>query len=216
MGNDRDRDDEPKGEWNSNREDPWSDAGSKFDSEAAFNDGTGFDDDGTGFDNDGSQQDSSGFGDVDGMENKTSTSVKQEQQQEEQLIPKTIRLSPTSTCGLLGLMNFGGGLFGGAVLGSISTTMDAVQRNYIRSPEFFPTLRAQTMRSAIQFGTWISIYTSSKCMAQVVRNKKDAGNSFIGGFIAGSVVTLNTRNPRVILASGLGNACLLSVFDLLQ
>ena len=201
-------DEEDPKDWNAD-EDPWKDSGSKFDSDG-FHSGFGNDTEDSGFSgNDGT------YGE-DGMEKNQTPSKPQERAGQEQLVPKTIKLSPTSTCGLLGLMNFGGGLFGGAVLGSISTTMDAVQRNYIRSPEFFPTLRAQTMRSSLQFGTWISIYTSSKCMAQVVRKKKDAGNSFIGGFIAGSVVTLNTRNPRVILASGLGNACLLSVFDLLQ
>ncbi len=132
---------------------------------------------------------------------------KQKQQQ-------PVKISGPAYCGVVGIANLiQGGIAGGAI-GFVHTMHDAYQQGIIRQPDFPAYLRQGVFRQSINFGGWLCVYGAAKCLSTHVRKKNDAMNDFVGGFCAGSVVSLQTRNPRTIVAAGLANGSVMLVMNM--
>jgi hypothetical protein len=122
-----------------------------------------------------------------------------------------VKISGPAYCGVVGLANLiQGGIAGGAI-GFVHTMHDAYQQGIMRQPDFPAYLRQGVFRQSINFGGWLCVYGAAKCMSTHIRKKNDAMNDFVGGFFAGSVVSLQTRNPRTIIAAGLANGSVMLV-----
>jgi hypothetical protein len=125
-------------------------------------------------------------------------------------------ISPSVLCTAIGVANFiQGGILGG-VIGTFHASIDGFSNGYSRQPGFGRFLFSSGVSSAASFGGWLGAYTSVKCYMKSTRAKDDFLNSFGGGFAAGMVGTLRSRNPRIMIISGLGSGVLMSILDSIQ
>lgn len=107
-----------------------------------------------------------------------------------------------------------GGILGGAI-GLFSGVSEGYQAGIIRQPEFSRFLRSRVIGNALSIGSSLAIWKGGTCLAQGVRKKTDVYNSMFGGFAAGVVFALPSRNPRNILVSGVTYSAIAATFDLL-
>ncbi len=120
-----------------------------------------------------------------------------------------------TTCGILTVGEaINGGLLGGAI-GLFSGVSEAYQAGIIRQPDFPSFLRSRVIGNAVSIGSSLAIWKGGTCLAMGIRKKQDAYNSMFGGFAAGIVFALPSRNPRNIIVSGLTYSAIAATFDML-
>ena len=116
-------------------------------------------------------------------------------------------------CGLRGVGWVFQGFVGGLVLGGFQAVMEGTQLGIARQPGFARAVMASAMGSGASMATWVGVYSSSKCCSQLYRGKVDPLNSFCGAFAASLVTTARTRNPRIIITSGVMHGTLFAAMD---
>ena len=129
--------------------------------------------------------------------------------------PQPVKLTGPAYCGVVGVANLIQGAIAGSAIGFFHTMHEAYTLNIMRQPDFPIFLRQGVVRQASNFGGWLAVYGASKCMSTHFRKKDDAMNGFLGGFAAGCVISLQTRNPRTIIAAGLMNGSVMFVMDVI-
>jgi hypothetical protein len=117
-------------------------------------------------------------------------------------------------CGVVGVTSAISGGVAGAALNFVHTMHEGWQLGILKEPDFPRHLRSSMLQQGANFGGWLAVYGSVKCASTHIRKKNDGINSFIGGCCAGMTVTLQTRNPRTIIAAGLLNGSVMFVLDL--
>lgn len=116
-------------------------------------------------------------------------------------------------CGLRGVGWVFQGFVGGLVLGGFQAVMEGTQLGISRQPGFSRAVLASAMGSGVSMASWVGVYSSTKCCSQLYRGKVDPINSFCGAFAASLVTTARTRNPRIILTSGVMHGTLFAAMD---
>ena len=125
--------------------------------------------------------------------------------------PATIPL----VCGYRGLTFACQGFVAGTLIGGVQSAMEGHNLGITRQPGFVRALMAASAGSGFQMAGWIGIYTSGKCACQLYRNKKDPLNTFVAAFGASVVTTIRSRNPRLIIFSGVGQGVLFAALDVI-
>ena len=126
---------------------------------------------------------------------------------------KRAPISGTAYCTILGLGNFiQGGIVGGAV-GTVHAVVDGFTTGLRNEPGFGRYVMQAGGSSAASFGVWLGSYSATKCTLRISRGKNDLFNSFGAGSIAGMISSLRSRNPRIIVVSGLASGVLMTALD---
>lgn len=119
-------------------------------------------------------------------------------------------------CGISSFANF---LFGG-VLGGFSGLMEGamtgIATQQYKNPDFTRNLRFHMHSRAYSFASWLACYQGAKCSFKIMRNKQDILNTFGGGFIAGFVASSGTKQPRLMILSGIGSGAIISFIELVS
>jgi hypothetical protein len=111
----------------------------------------------------------------------------------------------------------GSELMSGAMAGGAIGAFMGVQRGMAEGgmgPDFTRILRASVLSNAISIGVSLAIWKGTTCASLGIRKKHDIVNEAIGGFTAGMVFALPSRNPMNIAFSGLSYgalSCILGV-----
>ena len=119
------------------------------------------------------------------------------------------------TCGILFVGEAVNGAMIGGAIGLFSGISEAYQNQMIGQPDFRYFLRSRVIGNAVSIGGSLAIWKGGSCLAQGIRKKQDLYNSMFGGFAAGMVFALPSRNPRNIIVSGMTYAAIAGVFDAL-
>ena len=128
-------------------------------------------------------------------------------------LEKRPQLSGTAYCTILGLGNFiQGGIVGGAV-GTVHAVVDGFTTGLRNEPGFGRYVMQAGGSSAASFGVWLGSYSATKCTLRISRGKNDLFNSFGAGTIAGMISSLRSRNPRIIVVSGVASGVLMTALD---
>jgi len=133
--------------------------------------------------------------------------------QREQALKENPALIPI-ICGLGGVGMMTKGFMAGFVYGVGSTAIEGYQAGLSSQPGFGSLVLRTGVSSGGSMAVWLATYSTASCACQLYRGgKKDSLNSFVGGFSAGCVSTLRTRNPRVILLSGLTQGVIFTAME---
>jgi Tim17/Tim22/Tim23/Pmp24 family len=133
--------------------------------------------------------------------------------QREQALKENPALIPI-ICGLGGAGMMTKGFMAGFVYGVGSTALEGHQAGLSSQPGFGSLVLRTGVSSGASMAVWLATYSTASCACQLYRGgKKDSLNSFVGGFSAGCVSTLRTRNPRVILLSGLTQGVIFTAME---
>jgi hypothetical protein len=124
-----------------------------------------------------------------------------------------VKISPEVGCTVAAAVNFIEGGVVGALVGGVHAVVDGYSHGFARQAGFGRYVVGASLGSAVSFGGWLGSYKGTKCYMRAMRGKDDTLNSFGGGFVAGLVGSLRTRNPRVMVVSGIGSGILMSVLD---
>ncbi|CAM9389119.1 unnamed protein product, partial [Phaeothamnion confervicola] len=71
-----------------------------------------------------------------------------------------------------------------------------------------PSLLRSVGRSSASFATVIGVLNGVSCSMEKLRGERDWRNQAVGGFAAGALIAMSSRNPTVIMSSALGTALL--------
>ena len=146
---------------------------------------------------------------LDGLDGEEGLGAKKKQGGED----KRAQISGTAYCTILGLGNFiQGGIVGGAV-GTVHAVVDGFTTGLRNEPGFGRYVLQAGGSSAVSFGVWLGSYSATKCTLRISRGKNDLFNSFGAGSIAGMISSLRTRNPRIIVVSGVASGILMTALD---
>jgi hypothetical protein len=120
-----------------------------------------------------------------------------------------------TTCAILSTGELINGCIIGGVIGAFSGISEGYQQQIHKTPDFKYFLRGRVISNALSIGTSLAVWRGGACVAMGLRKKNDALNSMIGGFFAGVVMGLPSRNPRNMLVSGLSYSFIAGTFDAL-
>jgi hypothetical protein len=80
-------------------------------------------------------------------------------------------------------------------------------------PGFGSFIAGGSRQTAGQFSVWLGTFYGMRCAVKPIV-KNDAASSALGGFAAGFVSAMRTRNVRAMVAQGVVSSALVSVFDM--
>ena len=96
---------------------------------------------------------------------------------------------------------FGVGLLFGTIRGYVQGAQLGLHNTNPQAMKKYATKYA--FQEGIWFSTFNCTFESTRCFARVIRKEDDKFNTFLGGFVGGSAVSLGSRKPMVILTKGI-------------
>jgi hypothetical protein len=155
-----------------------------------------------------------GLGDSNGNSGKPIPGLGGDMDAERKKAMKAIKGLAYLGCGEMALLSGIQGLLLGGVIGGVQTAFAGMSTGMLRQPGFGKFVWQQSKQQGKQFGMWLGAFTGMKCSLTFAREKNDIFNIIGSGFFAGSVSTLYTRNPTMIMMNGAGSAMIVSVLHL--
>lgn len=122
-------------------------------------------------------------------------------------------LPPASLCTIISVSNAVQGTAVGCLVGGVSAIVEGAQHGALREPGFLGYARGQSWSRGKQFGGWLAVYSGAKCALRVTHGGNDMMNSFVAGFLAGTVGVLRTRHPPTIIFNGLSSGAIMGVMS---
>ncbi len=130
------------------------------------------------------------------------------------LNPKKSRMSTGySECLIYGSANIIQGAVLGLAIGGVQGVFVGITSGMHRQPGFGGAVWHAAKSSGVQFGVWLGVYSGCRCALAVTRRKDDKLNVFGGGFAAGCVATLRTRNPALIVTNGVASGLIVTILE---
>jgi len=117
-------------------------------------------------------------------------------------------------CPVVILNDFGGAFAMGAVGGTIWHAVKGA-RNSPRGDRLLGSIAAVKARAPVvggNFGVWGGMFSTFDCAVKGVRQKEDAWNAIISGFMTGGCLAFR-NGPKAALTSAVGCGILLGVFE---
>jgi hypothetical protein len=121
------------------------------------------------------------------------------------------KISTPMLGGIIFVRSFFTGAVIGGLFGGIQGAAYGFQNRAALGGNIGPVIREASLTSAKSFGLWLGTYQSSTAVLSRIRHKNDMGNSIIGGFLAGAISTLSTRNRSQIIYSGVTSGALMGL-----
>lgn len=125
-------------------------------------------------------------------------------------IPK---LSKPAECMILATGGVMQGAIAGIIFGAFNTAITGVMQGHHRMPGFGRYVGAGSRQTAAQFSMWLGTFYGARCAVKPFIHN-DMASSAVGGFAAGFVSGLKTRNFRAMVAQGMISGGLVTLFDM--
>ena len=119
------------------------------------------------------------------------------------------------TCGIIAGSELVSGAMVGGAIGAFQGVQKGMAEGGLQHPDFSRIVRASVLSNAIAIGFSLAIWKGTTCASLGIRKKHDIMNEAIGGFTAGMVFALPSRNPMNIAFSGMAYGTLSCVFGVL-
>jgi len=128
--------------------------------------------------------------------------------------PITIpKLNKQAECLILATGGFVQGGIAGFVFGSFNSAITGVMQGQHRMPGFARFIGAGSRQTAGQFSVWLGTFYGARCAVNPFI-KNDQASSAVGGFAAGFVSGMRTRNLKAMVAQGIVSSALVTLFDM--
>uniref|UniRef100_A0A7R9U4J1 NADH dehydrogenase [ubiquinone] 1 alpha subcomplex subunit 11 n=1 Tax=Pinguiococcus pyrenoidosus TaxID=172671 RepID=A0A7R9U4J1_9STRA len=107
------------------------------------------------------------------------------------------------------------GVKGGLIIGSVQVAWAAtpLQSTNLNTIQSLGNITTRILKSTGWFTAVAATFSATECLLEGFRGKDDPWNAFFGGLNAGMLVSMHTRNPAVMLSTGVFVGCFTAAAD---
>mmetsp|Transcript_12940 Transcript_12940/g.15461 ORF Transcript_12940/g.15461 Transcript_12940/m.15461 type:complete len:152 (+) Transcript_12940:75-530(+) len=135
---------------------------------------------------------------------------------------------PTTPCSSMAVDGIARGILLGLAWGAVfhSSTDSLMMFDATTAPPPLPPTKSFSEKiirvsrsmaySSGGFALFLGTFSGVSCSCEMLRGKKDSLNAFIGGASAGTVLSLKSKAPQIIIKSAIGTGILTGIISQIQ
>eukprot|EP00636_Phaeomonas_parva_P016273 CAMPEP_0118861026 /NCGR_PEP_ID=MMETSP1163-20130328/6692_1 /TAXON_ID=124430 /ORGANISM="Phaeomonas parva, Strain CCMP2877" /LENGTH=161 /DNA_ID=CAMNT_0006794799 /DNA_START=75 /DNA_END=560 /DNA_ORIENTATION=- len=107
------------------------------------------------------------------------------------------------------------GLYAGGIVGAVRVAWEAspTAATNMTALESMGSIMSRVSKTAGWVTAVVATFSATECMSESMRGADDPMNAFAGGFNAGMLVAMYTRNPAIMLSTGIVSGGFAALID---